>query len=215
MLKRHDDFPNLLEFQHPLIRDKLTRARNEDTPSGDFRRLINEIAGLMTFGICADLPLAELEISTPLESMTGARLEGPVTLVPILRAGLGMTDGILQLLPEARVGHIGLYRDEELLKPVTYYCKLPDRTADGTVLVVDPMVATGGSAAHAITLLKEQGCDNVKLVCIVAAPSGVSTLFEAHPDVPVFCATLDRELNDRGYILPGLGDAGDRLFGTN
>ncbi len=214
MIVRHDDHPNLLEFRHPLIRDKLTRARDEATPSGEFRRLINEIAGLMTFEICADLPLAEVEINTPLEAMVGARLEGPVTLVPILRAGLGMTDGILQLLPEARVGHIGLYRDEVALEPVPYYCKLPERSSEGTVLVVDPMVATGGSAAHALTMLKQQGCDNVKLVCIVAAPAGVATLLEHHPDVPVFCATLDRELDDKGYILPGLGDAGDRLFGT-
>jgi uracil phosphoribosyltransferase len=210
-----EDLPNLSVLHHPLIRHKLTRMRRKDTDTRDFRRLLNEIAALMTFHACSDMPTEAVRIETPLEEMDGERIQGPITLVPILRAGLGMTEGILSVLSEARVGHIGLYRDEDSLKPVPYYVKLPDTVADGPVLLVDPMVATGNSACHAITELKQAGCSQITLVCLVCAPEGIRCLNQQHPDVPVFTASLDRQLNDKGYILPGLGDAGDRIFGTH
>ncbi|MHC5210691.1 MAG: uracil phosphoribosyltransferase [Planctomycetota bacterium] len=210
----HADYPNLRLFEHPLIAHKLTRARDRHTPSAEFRRLLDEIAGLMTFEISDDLPTEEIAIETPMEATRGRCVRGPVTLVPILRAGLGMTDGILSLFPEARVGHVGLYRDESRLVPVPYYLKLPDDVADGPVLIVDPMLATGGSAAHAVDQLKQRGCRTLRLVCLVCAPPGVEAMLERHPDVPVYAAALDRQLDERGYILPGLGDAGDRIFGT-
>ena len=214
MIVQHAKFPNLRVFEHPLILHKLTRARDKATEPRDFRRLINEIAGLMCFGISGDVPTKATTIETPLETMEGARLSQPITLVPILRAGIGMTDGILSIFTEARVGHIGLYRDETKLEPVEYYMKLPSDVAAGPVLLVDPMLATGGSAVHAVKKLKERGCTNVRLVCLVAAPHGVAQMLEHHPDVQVYTAALDRELNEKGYILPGLGDAGDRIFGT-
>ena len=208
-------YPNLKVFDHPLIQQKLTQARAVETPTMRFRTLLNEIAGLMTFEVSRHIPTAEVQIDTPLEKTTGVRLARAVTLVPILRAGIGMTDGILDLFPEARVGHVGLYRDEESLTPVSYYAKLPNDIAEGPVLLVDPMLATGGSAVHATDELKRLQCQDIRMICLVAAPEGVKFMLEKHPDVMIYTAGLDRELNDDGYILPGLGDAGDRIFGTH
>ena len=210
----HERFTNLFVFEHPLIQHKLSIARNRDTTSQDFRRLLNEIAGLMTFELSRDLTTCSIDIETPLEKTQGVRIATPVTLVPILRAGIGMTDGILAVMPEARIGHIGIYRDERSLQPVAYYAKYPVDMARGPVLLVDPMLATGGSAVHAAGELKKRGCTDIRLICLVAAPEGVERMLTHHPDVRVFTAGLDRQLNDRGYILPGLGDAGDRIFGT-
>jgi uracil phosphoribosyltransferase len=210
----HHDFENLRLFEHPLIQQKLTRARDMRTPSMEFRYLLNEIAGLMTFEISRSFPTRAISVRTPLEQTTGTSLSQPVTLVPILRAGIGMTEGILALIPEARVAHVGIYRDEHSLLPVSYYAKYPPDLADGPVLLIDPMLATGGSACHAVAELKTRNCKDIKLICLVCAPEGVKRMLEAHPDVVVYAASLDRELNSKGYILPGLGDAGDRIFGT-
>ena len=210
----HEEFPNLQVFEHPLIHDKITRARKSDTPPSQFRRLLNEIAGLMTYDVCRELNTTETTVSTPMGATEGRVLSEPVTLVPILRAGIGMTDGILALLPEARVGHVGLYRNEETLDPVEYYAKFPPDIADGIVLLIDPMLATGGSASAAVSILKDRGCRRIRLICLVSAPEGVRRMAEEHPDVPVYSAVLDESLNENGYIIPGLGDAGDRLFGT-
>jgi len=214
MPRTHETFENLRVFDHPLIQQKLTQARDRRTCSGEFRRLLNEIAGLMTFEISRHFPTQEIEVETPLEHTTGEILGAPVTLVPILRAGIGMTDGILSLIPEARVGHIGVYRDEASLSPVAYYAKFPHDMASGPVLLIDPMLATGGSAAHAIGVLRRHGCEDVRMVCLVCAPEGVQRVVEAHPEVIVYTAGLDRALDEKGYIRPGLGDAGDRIFGT-
>jgi uracil phosphoribosyltransferase len=214
MPARHEDFPNLRIFEHPLIQLKLTRARNEATPPIEFRRLLNEIAGLMTYEVSRRFPVKEIRVRTPLEETRGHVLAKPVTLVPILRAGIGMTDGILSVMPEARVGHMGIYRDELSLLPTPYYAKFPPDIADGHVLLIDPMLATGGSASHAATVLKERGCTDISQICLVCAPEGVQKMLDDHPDVTVYTASLDRELDQRGYILPGLGDAGDRIFGT-
>ena len=210
----HRDFENLRLFEHPLIQQKLARARDRDTPPMEFRRVLNEIAGLMTFEVSRTFSTKEIEIHTPLEQTTGIILSKPVTLVPILRAGIGMTEGILALIPEARVAHVGIYRDEKSLLPVAYYAKYPRDIADGPVLVVDPMLATGGSACHTMGELKQRNCTDIKLICLVCAPEGVQRMLDSHPDVTVYAASLDRELNERGYIMPGLGDAGDRIFGT-
>jgi len=210
----HRDFPNLRIFDHPLIRQKLTRIRDRTTASLEFRRLLNEIAGLMTFEISRTFATREVQVQTPLETTAGHVLSQPVTLVPILRAGIGMTDGILSLIPEARVGHMGIYRDETSLLPVAYYAKFPADIADGPVLLIDPMLATGGSACHAAAELRIKGCTDIRLMCLVCAPEGLTRMMQQHPDVTVYAAALDRELNSRGYILPGLGDAGDRIFGT-
>jgi uracil phosphoribosyltransferase len=207
-------FPNLTILDHPVIQDRLTRIRDESTQPQRFRRLLDEIAGLMTFRVCHDLPTSEVSVTTPLETTRGTSLLQPITLVPILRAGIGMTDGILSMLPEARVGHLGVYRDEETSLPVPYYQKMPPDIAQGPVLVVDPMLATGGSAAFALDRMKELGCTNIRMICLVVAPEGVAHLLEAHPDVPVYTAALDRCLDENNYIRPGLGDAGDRIFGT-
>ena len=206
--------PNLRLLDHPLIRQKLTQARDAGTPPIEFRRLLNEIAGLMTFEFTRELPAEEIKVETPLERTRGWRIARPITLVPILRAGIGMTDGILQLLPEARVAHIGVYRDEKSLQPVSYYRKFPPDVAAGPALLVDPMLATGGSASFAASELKERGCADIQMMVLVAAPEGVERMRADHPDVTIFAAALDRQLNERGYILPGLGDAGDRIFGT-
>jgi uracil phosphoribosyltransferase len=214
MPTRHADLSNLRIFEHPLIQLKLTRARDRNTPPMEFRRLLNEIAGLMTFEVSRRFPTRTVKVNTPLEETAGHALAKPVTLVPILRAGIGMTDGILSVMPEARVGHMGIYRDELSLRPVAYYAKFPADIADGPVLLIDPMLATGGSACHAASVLKERGCRDVSLICLVSAPEGVQRMLEEHPDVTVYAAALDRQLDDRGYILPGLGDAGDRIFGT-
>jgi len=208
------DFANLRVLDHPLIQQKLTRLRDRETATGEFRRLLNEIAALMTFEISRHFPTKSIEVETPMERTTGAVLARPITLAPILRAGIGMTEGILNLVPEARVGHIGVYRDEASLEPVAYYAKFPPNVADGPVLLIDPMLATGGSACHAIGEIKKRGCRDIRMVCLVCAPRGVKRMLDLHPDVIVYAAALDRELNDRGYILPGLGDAGDRIFGT-
>ncbi|HJS46775.1 MAG TPA: uracil phosphoribosyltransferase [Gemmatimonadales bacterium] len=208
-------FPNLTVLDHPLIQHKLSLLRDRRTPTRDFAGLVNEIATLMAYEVTKDLPLQPVEVETPLERMTGRQVAGKkLVLVPILRAGLGMVDGIRQLIPSARVGHIGLYRDEATLRPVRYYFKIPRDGEARDFLVLDPMLATGGSVVAAIDALKEAGAQRVRLISLVAAPEGVRRVLEAHPDVPVFAAALDRELNARGFILPGLGDAGDRLFGT-
>lgn len=208
-------FPNLTLIQHPLVRHKLTLLRDKHTATRDFKALVNEIAMLMAYEATKDLPLETVEVETPLETTTGVQVAGKkLALVPILRAGLGMVDGIIQLIPSARVGHIGLYRDHVTLEPVHYYFKIPGAEQDRLFFVLDPMLATGGSAVHAVTALKKVGARQIRLLCLVAAPEGVRRMLEAHPEVPVYAAALDRELNAQGYILPGLGDAGDRLFGT-
>jgi uracil phosphoribosyltransferase len=207
-------FPNLCLFEHPLIHEKLARARERATPTHEFRRLLSEIAGLMTFEVSRGFATREVTVETPLEKTRGRVLSQPITLVPILRAGMAMTDGILALIPEARVGHIGIYRDESSLEPHEYYAKFPADIAGGPVLLIDPMLATGGSARHAAQELKARRCRDIRMICLVAAPEGVRALLEAHPDVMVYAACLDRELDERGYIRPGLGDAGDRCFGT-
>ena len=205
---------NVTVFDHPVIHTKLTELREIGTDHRKFRGLLNEIAGLMVYEVTRDWPTTPRGIDTPLERMTGRTLSRKVTLVPILRAGLGMADGVLRLLPDARMGHLGVYRDEHSLEPVSYYQKLPPDIADTEVLLIDPMLATGGSGSAAATLLKKAGVSNMKFVCLVAAPEGIAALNAAHPDVPIYAAAIDRQLNDKGYILPGLGDAGDRIFGT-
>jgi uracil phosphoribosyltransferase len=206
--------PNLWVFEHPVIQDKLTRIRDIRTGHATFRSLLNEIAGLMFFQISREFKTIDLEVRSPLETTTGSALADPITLVPILRAGVGMTDGILAMIPEARVGHIGLYRNEETKEPVPYYCKRPSDIADGPVLLIDPMLATGGSASYAAQVLREHGCQNVQMVCLVVSPEGVLKMEQDHPGLRISTASLDRCLNKSGYILPGLGDAGDRIFGT-
>jgi uracil phosphoribosyltransferase len=208
------EFRNLHLVRHALVEDKLARLRDAATPAAEFRALLRQVAGLLAMAATADLPLRETPVRTPLEATTARRLAAPVTVVPILRAGLALADGVLDLLPEARVGHFGLHRDEAALRPVPYYSKLPADVAEGDVLLVDPMVATGGSAGHALDQLRQRGCRRLRLLCLVAAPPGIARLLEHHPDVPVFAASLDRGLDARGYIVPGLGDAGDRSFGT-
>lgn len=208
-------FPNLTVLDHPLIQHKLTLLRDRDTTTRDFKQLVNEIAMLMAFEVTKDLALEPVEVETPLERMTGRQVAGKkLTLVPILRAGLGMVEGIAQLIPSARVGHIGLYRDHDTLQPVDYYFKIPADEIERDFFILDPMLATGGSAVAAVSALRKAGARRIRFLCLVAAPEGVRRMLEAHPDVPVFTASLDRELNGQGYILPGLGDAGDRLFGT-
>jgi len=208
-------FPNLTILRHPLIQHKLTLLRDKRTSTRDFKLLASEIAMLMAYEVTKDLPLEPIEIDTPLERTTGAQVAGKkLTLVPILRAGLGMVEGIAQLIPSARVGHIGLYRDHDTLQPVDYYFKIPAGEQSRDFFVLDPMLATGGSAVAAVAALKKAGASRIRFLCLVAAPPGVQAMLSAHPDVPVFTAALDRQLNDKGYILPGLGDAGDRLFGT-
>ena len=200
---------------HPLVRHKLTLMRTGDTGTAEFRRLLREIALLLGYEVLRDLPLATRTIETPLASMKSPKLEGKkLVLVSILRAGTGLLDGLLDLVPAARVGHIGLYRDPETLEAVEYYFKVPGRLEDRMLVVVDPMLATGNSAIAATARLKEAGARNVKFLCLLAAPEGVAAFRAAHPDVPVFTAAIDDRLNDHGYIVPGLGDAGDRLYGT-
>ena len=208
-------FPNLTVVDHPLIQHKLTILRAKETPPRDFKALVTEIATLMAYEATKDLPLAPAIVETPLERFEGKELAGPkIALVPILRAGLGMVEGIAQLIPTARVGHIGLYRNHDTLEPVDYYFKIPGNEEDRIFFVLDPMLATGGSGTQAVTALKKAGAKRIRFLCLVAAPEGVRRMMEQHPEVRVYAAALDRELNDKGYILPGLGDAGDRLFGT-
>ena len=202
-------------MDHPLIQHKIGLIRRKDTGSRDFRALISEIAMYMCYEATRDLKLQDVEIETPICKTTAKELSGKkLAVVPILRAGLGMVDGMLAMIPAAKVGHIGLYRDPETLKPVEYYCKLPADSNEREVFVVDPMLATGGSSIAAIQLLKDKGCKSIRLLCIIAAPEGVKAMQEAHPDVDIYIGALDQKLNDHGYIVPGLGDAGDRIFGT-
>ena len=209
------NYQNVHILDHPLIRHKLAIIRNKETDTKQFRDIIKELATLMAYESFKDVPTQEISVETPLETTVQTVVkENSIAIVPILRAGLGMVDGILSLFPAAKVGHIGLYRDEETLEPHEYYCKLPAHIDEKVVMVVDPMLATGGSACDAIKLLKKRGCKKIKLMSIIAAPEGVKKVAEAHPDIEIFVSTLDRCLNEHGYILPGLGDAGDRIFGT-
>lgn len=202
-------------IDHPLIQHKLTIIRDKNCGTKVFREVVDEIAMLMAFEVSRDMPLEDVEIETPITKSVQKTLSGKkVAIVPILRAGLGMVDGILELIPAAKVGHIGMYRDHETLKPIEYFVKLPSDIAERQLFVVDPMLATGGSAIMAIDALKARGATNMKFVCLVAAPEGVKALQEAHPDIDIYTASLDDHLNEHGYIVPGLGDAGDRLFGT-
>ncbi len=206
---------NLTVVGHPLVQHKLTLLRDRATPTKIFKELVEELAMLLAYEATSGLPLEAVPVETPLETARGWRVSGKkLTLVPILRAGLGMVEGVLRLVPSARVGHIGLYRDHDTLKPVDYYFKVPGDAAERDFLVLDPMLATGGSAAAAVTSLKRAGGSRIRFLCLVAAPEGVARMRQDHPDVHVLTAALDRELNSHGYILPGLGDAGDRLFGT-
>lgn len=202
-------------FDHPLIQHKIAYIRDVKTGTKEFRELVDEVATLMAFEITRDLPLEEVEIETPVSKAKFKVLSGKkLGIIPILRAGIGMVDGILKLIPAAKVGHVGLYRDPQTLKPIEYYVKLPSDLAERECIVVDPMLATGGSAIEAIESIKKRGAVNIKFMCLIAAPEGVEALQKAHPDVDIFIAALDEKLNDHGYIVPGLGDAGDRLFGT-
>lgn len=206
---------NVSIMDHPLIQHKIGLIRRKETGTKDFRQAISEIAMLICYEATRDLKLEDVEIETPICKTTVKELQGKkMAIVPILRAGLGMVDGMLNLIPAAKVGHIGLYRDPETLKPVEYYCKLPADCAEREVFVVDPMLATGGSSVAAIRMLKEKGCRNIHFMCIIAAPEGIKAMQEAHPDVDLYVGALDEKLNDHGYIVPGLGDAGDRIFGT-
>lgn len=203
-------------MDHPLIQHKLTILRDKNTGTKDFREAVNEIARLMAFEVSRDMPLQDVEIETPLVKSIQKELAGKkVAIIPILRAGLGMVDGMLDLIPAAKVGHVGMYRDHETLEPVEYFVKLPSDINERQLLVVDPMLATGGSAIAAIDSLKKRGASTIKFVCLVAAPEGVEALEQAHPDVEIYTAALDERLDENGYIIPGLGDAGDRLFGTD
>jgi uracil phosphoribosyltransferase len=201
-------------IDHPLIKHKLSIIRRKETTTKDFREYVNEIAGLMAYEITRDLPVREIIIDTPMSSCKVSELSKEIVLVPVLRAGLGMVDGIVSLITTAKVGHIGLFRDHETLEPNEYYAKFPSDLSAAIVMVLDPMLATGGSASAAITAIKHRGAKTIRLVCIVGAPEGVARVQKDHPDVDIYLAALDSHLNDRGYIVPGLGDAGDRLFGT-
>jgi len=205
---------NLHILDHPLIQSKLTYLRSVETANHNFRLLLEELTAFMVYEITRDYPLREVEVITPLERTVGKILDVPVVLVPILRAGTGMLHGVLDLIPTAKVGHIGIYRDPRTLQPVEYYAKLPPELPEAQVILVDPMLATGGSAVAAVDIIRRRGGKKVQFLCLVAAPEGVETLFRAHPEVPIYTAALDRHLNEHGYILPGLGDAGDRIFGT-
>ena len=210
------NFDNVTIFNHPLVNHKIAILRDEKTSMKEFRELIEEITTLMTFEcLKEDVPTVECQVTTPLETCTQYKVkDDSIVIVPILRAGLGMVNGVHTLFPSAKVGHIGLYRSEETLEPCEYYCKLPEGIEDKLVLVIDPMLATGGSASDAITMIKKRGCKHIKFMGVIGAPEGVERLANDHPDVHIFVSTLDRCLNENGYILPGLGDAGDRLFGT-
>lgn len=206
---------NVYVMTHPLIQHKLTFIRDKNTGNKDFRELVDEVATLMAYEVTRDLSLTDYDVETPVGPARTKVISGKkMAVVPILRAGLGMVDGILKLVPHAKVGHIGLYRDPETLKPVEYYSKLPTDVSERELIVVDPMLATGGSAVAAIQFLKEQNVKSIKLMCLIAAPEGIQTVNDAYPDVPIYVAAIDECLNDHGYIVPGLGDAGDRLFGT-
>lgn len=207
---------NIFVFDHPLIQHKVSILRDENTSTKEFRELVSEIAMLMAYEVTRDLPLKQVEIQTPVAKAKVNVIAGKkLAIVPILRAGLGMVDGFTTLIPNVRVGHIGLYRDPDTLEPVEYYCKLPEDITERDVIVLDPMLATGGSSSAAVKFLKDRGIKNIKFMCLIAAPCGIERLHTDHPDVPIFCAACDEKLNENAYIVPGLGDAGDRLFGTN
>jgi len=207
--------PNLHLVNHPLIEHKLAAIRDRSTKSFDFRRLLQEIAALMTYEVCREFATVAGEVETPLERTTVHRLAAPITVVPVLRAGLGMTQGVLDLLPDARVGHIGIRRDESTALPIGYYTKLPQDISAGPVILVDPMLATGGSCAHALTILRDAGCKDLRVVCLVTVPEGLRRLAQEHPTVRIYAAALDRQLDQNKFIRPGLGDAGDRSYGTS
>jgi len=206
--------PNLHILEHPLIQQKLYYLRSKKSNNLSFRNMLDEIAALMVYEVTRNLPLDEREVETPLEKTTGYVLSKKLTLVPILRAGLAMCDGILKLIPQARVGHLGLYRDKDTLKPVEYYSKFPSDMNESEVIIIDPMLATGGSAVAAVDFVKKTGVTNIRFVCLVASPEGVKLMAERHGNIQIYTAALDRQLNEHGYILPGLGDAGDRIYGT-
>ncbi|GMK38189.1 uracil phosphoribosyltransferase [Paenibacillus sp. CCS19] len=206
----------LVVCDHPLIQHKLTFIRNKDTNTKDFRELVDEVAMLMAYEITRDVPLQSIEVETPVQKTEAKVVSGRMLgLIPILRAGLGMVDGMLKMIPAAKIGHIGLFRDPQTLQPVEYYINLPTDATNRLLIVIDPMLATGGSAIAAINSLKSRGCEQIKMMCLIAAPEGVEALQKAHPDVEIYTAALDEKLNDHGYIVPGLGDAGDRMFGTH
>lgn len=205
---------NVILIDHPVIQTKLTELRDFSADHRKFRALLDEIASLMVYEVTRNWPTRSRPVQTPLERTMGFELARQVTLVPILRAGLGMAEGVLRLLPNARMGHLGVYRDERTLEPISYYQKLPPDIADTEVLLIDPMLATGGSGSAAISFLKKAGVTSMRFVCLVAAPEGIEAVHRQHPEVPIYCAAIDRQLNEKGYILPGLGDAGDRIFGT-
>lgn len=206
---------NLTVIEHPLVKSKITQMRDKNTTTKEFGELVDEISGLMCYEITRDLPVEEIEIETPITKTTGYRIKGnDMAIVPILRAGLGMVKGIHELIPTAKIGHIGLYRDHDTLQPVEYLCKLPTDIESRDVILVDPMLATGGSAIKAIEILKDKGAKSIRLACLVGCPEGVKAVHDAYPDVPMFLAALDEKLDENGYIVPGLGDAGDRLYGT-
>ena len=204
----------LFVSEHPLIHTKMAMLRDEQTGTKEFREIIGEVASLLLYEATRDLPLKEVQVKTPIATATCKTIDTKLAMVPILRAGLGMTDGLLNLLPAAKIGHIGLYRDETTLEPVEYYCKMPQDIAERDILIVDPMLATGGSASAAIDCMKNYGCKSIKMMNIIAAPEGAERISKEHPDVDVYVASMDLYLNDHGYIVPGLGDAGDRIFGT-
>src|SRR5215213_8908903 len=205
---------NVIIIDHPVVQTKLTELRDLSSDHRKFRALLDEIAMLMVYEVTRDWPTTPSPVRTPLEQTVGHVLARQVTLVPILRAGLGMADGVLRIIPDARLGHLGVYRDERTLEPVSYYQKLPPDIAQTEVLLIDPMLATGGSGSAAVSFLKKAGVKSMRFVCLVAAPEGIKALHSQHPEVLIYCAAIDRQLNDKGYILPGLGDAGDRIFGT-
>lgn len=214
MASGHPEFPNLHLFDHPLIQHKMTALRDRETGVRAFRAVMGQLAGLMVYEVTRTFPAEQVEVETPIERTTGLSIKAAITVVPILRAGLGMAQGVLELMPEARVGHLGLLRDERTLLPVHYLSKLPRNLAAGPVILVDPMLATGGSATAASGMLRAAGARDIRMICIVAAPEGVRHMLEEHPDVMIYAAALDRKLDEQGFIVPGLGDAGDRLFGT-
>ena len=208
------EFPNTVVFDHPLIQHKLTYLRDRATGIRSFRGLLYQIAGLMVYEFTRGFPTTRVTVQTPMEETAGVRLQGQITVVPVLRAGLGMAEGILEMMPEARVGHLGIYRDEATLEPVAYLKRLPRDLNAGPVLLVDPMLATGGSSAAAVSTLREAGAADLRMICLVASPEGIRRIHKQHPEVTIYTAAIDRGLNEKGYILPGLGDAGDRLYGT-
>jgi uracil phosphoribosyltransferase len=205
---------NVVLIDHPLMQHKLTFLRNKQTSTKEFREIVKEVTSLMVYEIFRDTKLKDIEIETPIEKTIGKAMSDEVAVIPILRAGLVMEEGILELIPTAKVGHIGLYRDPDTLEPVEYYCKLPGNLADSNILIVDPMLATGGSAAKAIDLVKEGGGKDISLICLISAPPGIERVIGKHPDIKIYTIAIDPKLNSHGYIVPGLGDAGDRLFGT-